>query len=319
MFANPKTYHQKQSQRHLNQLPFSIFILKKVKEVYLYDLDGQKYIDFYLNQGTILQHSPPRLTKFIKNALSSGLNTEGLPSKFLLKAQNSWKKNFSSSHVSFFSSFLEMMIFFLHYLGKSSCRVAYTSDYVYSLLKPLEPSISVIKITHFSELETCDIILFEDYNDSWQPLVWEGSVTIPAIKIHSRFLHRRDHMHGENCFHYLDNTLFGGKKIGVLAGEEFVPYPAPSFDEGILFLEGAKLFHQKQEFLKFSHPKFRAYMGFAVCEEELDPTFFLQRGIYLQGKVIYFSPLHTKHNLRRLYKALEEYFTPGLSDSLDQK
>ncbi|MGL5955619.1 MAG: hypothetical protein ACRC0X_03295 [Brevinema sp.] len=319
LFANPESYQQKQSQRHLYHLPFNTapFILKKAKEVYLYDLDEQKYIDFYFNQGTILQHSPPRLTKFIKNALSSGLNTGGLPSKFLLKTQNHWKKIFSSSNVSFFSSFLEMMVFFLHYLDKSPCRVAYTSDYLYHLLKPLEPSIILVKINNCSETEDCDLLLFEDYNHCWETVVWEESLKIPAIKVHSRFLYRREYQDWEDCFHYLDT--FAGKKIGVLAGEENISYPPPAFDEGILLLEGAKLFHKPQKFLNFSHPKFRSYRGFAICDKELDSLFFLQRGIYLQGQVLYFSPLHTKQNLRRLYRALEEYFTLNLGDSLDQK
>ena len=78
-FPNPEEYSLKQSLSHLEQLPSytKAFILKKAKGVYLYDIDENKYTDFDLNKGTIFtEHSPKRLTKFIKNVLSSGLRSE---------------------------------------------------------------------------------------------------------------------------------------------------------------------------------------------------------------------------------------------------
>ncbi len=49
------------------------FFIKRAKGIYLYDYDHHKFIDFFLNKGSlILGHAHPRITKAIKNAVSRG-------------------------------------------------------------------------------------------------------------------------------------------------------------------------------------------------------------------------------------------------------
>lgn len=49
------------------------FIIKRAKGPFLYDYDGNKYLDFHLNNGSlILGHAHPLLTKWIKNIVSKG-------------------------------------------------------------------------------------------------------------------------------------------------------------------------------------------------------------------------------------------------------
>ncbi len=284
-FASPDNYQTPQSTLHQKSLLAYPFVLKKAKEVYLYDIDAHKYTDFFLDNGTILQHSPPRLTKFIKNALSYGLNVGGLYSKFLYKAQKNWKEIFSCDDVSFFSSFLDMVLSVLS--TKDVKDISYTSEYLHTLLTPLEGLIPLKKIE-----EHGDMIIFADNT---------------KIKIHSRFLFREDIDFDSSCLHYVGNVVFGGKTIGVLSGK--FSYNPPPFDESILFLEGAKLFNsQKIKFTKFSHPRFQSHNGYAICEDSLDEEFFVRRGVYVRGDTLYFSPLHSKHDFKRLYRALDEYY-----------
>ncbi|MBI5181600.1 MAG: aminotransferase class III-fold pyridoxal phosphate-dependent enzyme, partial [Nitrospirae bacterium] len=61
-----------------------IFI-KRAKGCYLYDVDGNKYIDYVLSWGPmILGHANPKITKMIKNAVSKG-TSYGAPTPLEVK------------------------------------------------------------------------------------------------------------------------------------------------------------------------------------------------------------------------------------------
>ena len=61
-----------------------IFI-KRAKGRYLYDVDGNKYIDYVLSWGPmILGHANPKITKMIKNAVSKG-TSYGAPTPLEVK------------------------------------------------------------------------------------------------------------------------------------------------------------------------------------------------------------------------------------------
>lgn len=61
------------SQGRIEHPPIPFIPIKKGKGPYLYDFDGNRYVDFDLSRGSlILGHSPPNLTKVIKSWLSRG-------------------------------------------------------------------------------------------------------------------------------------------------------------------------------------------------------------------------------------------------------
>lgn len=329
-FPNPEEYSLKQSLIHLEQLPSNskAFILKKAKGVYLYDIDENKYTDFDLNKGTIFtEHSPKRLSKFIKNVLSAGLNTCGFYHKFTFKAQKYWKKITEFNHVGFHTSFIEMILAVINTLNmnKTKICIGYTTEDLYLQLLPLSNIISLKKINSSQQITDINLLLIEEFNDDLEVTKINNS-TIPIIKIHSRFLFRTQGIKKERSFeleylHFITTTPFGGKTIGVLASNVPINYTPSSFDDGILYLEGAKLFLSLSlsSTIQFTHPQFDCYQGFAKSHVILDTQFFLKRGIYIQENILYFSPYHTKHDFRRLNQALKEYFTPTLNDTLDQK
>ncbi len=56
--------------RYQDSIPFHI---KRGKGAYIYDYDQNKWVDFYLNRGSlILGHAHPLVTKYIKNSISKG-------------------------------------------------------------------------------------------------------------------------------------------------------------------------------------------------------------------------------------------------------
>ncbi len=62
-----------QSQQLLQRQDTIPFYIKRAKGPYLYDFDQHKFIDFFLNNGTlILGHSHPKVTRFIKNNTNRG-------------------------------------------------------------------------------------------------------------------------------------------------------------------------------------------------------------------------------------------------------
>lgn len=63
----------KQSKTIFNRDEDLPFFIKRGKSQYIYDLDQNKYQDFYLNHGSlILGHAHPKVTKAIKNETSKG-------------------------------------------------------------------------------------------------------------------------------------------------------------------------------------------------------------------------------------------------------
>ena len=328
-FPNPEDFSLKQSLSHLEQLPSKAkaFILKKAKGVYLYDIDENKYTDFDLNKGAILEHSPKRLSKFIKNVLSSGLSACGFYHKFAYKAQKHWKKITNSNHIGFHASFIEMILAVINSLKitKTKICIGYTTQDLYLQLLPLSNIVSLKKINPSQEITDIDLLLIEEFNDDLE-VSKINNCSVPIIKIHSRFLFRAQGIKKEISFeseylHFITSTPFGGKTIGVLASNVPIDYAPSSFDDGILYLEGAKLFSSLSlsSTIQFSNPQFNCYRGFAKSHKALDTQFFLKRGINLQENILYFSPYHSKHDFRRLNQALNEYFTPTTSDTLDQK
>lgn len=324
-FPQPDQYGTPISSNHLKSLPTidTPFILKRAKGVYLYDIDHSKYVDFYCDEGNIYTgHSPAYLTKYLKNALSLGLQTMGFYHKFAYQSYKRWSQITSLPVIGTYSSILEMVLSVIHeYKIPIGSTIGCQSDTLIRLLSPFQDFFVFQKITEFSD--KVSLVLLEEHDEYGENI--EGPPFCPVLKIHSRFLYRtkKETLFEPQYLHFVMGSAFGGKKIGVLIGTRlFSPqYERTSFEDGILILEGAKLHSalKKSSLPRFSHPKCLSYEGWAICQEVLDPQFFLSRGIYIKGQIFYFSPLHSVHDIKRLSKALNEYFNLKPNDNLDQK
>lgn len=302
------------------------FVLKKSKSVYFYDVDENKYVDFSLNNGDILEeHSPPRLTHFMKNALSYGFSSVEIPNSLFFKSLQEWRAFCHLPNIHFYQNPVFAMLDCLQFLSKKEIVVGYNNNYVKKMLH---------RVSNFVEMRDVskhdlpvDIIFFEKFCDMYKP--WTPPKLSAAIKIelHSRFLGRYvdekcKSIFNEDCIHLIHSTPFAGKPLTVLASKQKFSFQNfPSFDEAILFTEGLKYLKKSlsKVFPKFLHPHFESYNGFAICNKKLDSKFFLKYGIYIQNNVLFFSPQHSKHDMRRLKKALNAFFTETSNDIPDQK
>ncbi|MDH5682777.1 MAG: aminotransferase class III-fold pyridoxal phosphate-dependent enzyme, partial [Spirochaetota bacterium] len=79
IFSNSQQIN-KQTEKYLNQSQDKPLFMKRGKGQYIYDFDKHKFVDFRLNEGSlILGHAYPNVTKMIKNTVSKGYCAE-LPS-----------------------------------------------------------------------------------------------------------------------------------------------------------------------------------------------------------------------------------------------
>jgi hypothetical protein len=102
---NYKTPVSASHNRYLNPLGIASdypFVVKREKGAYVLDLDGNKYVDFDMNRGSvILGHNDGRLTHSIKNALSTGTSTVFL-NKFVHRVVRQLKALASFERLAYF-------------------------------------------------------------------------------------------------------------------------------------------------------------------------------------------------------------------------
>jgi len=325
-FPNPDNYSKKKSNSHLSFLSINndSLIIKKNKEIYLYDIDNNKYIDFYLQNGTIFDsYSPSRLSNFQKNALSSGMNIPSGYNKFLYKATKYWTNIINQSPIRFYSSFLSNILAIINTSPNQPITIGYNSSYIYSLLYPLKNIITCVDTTN--SVHKVDILIFEEFNDNFEKFDHRLINTQTKVEIHSRFLFRGIVHHipefSPETFHMILKTSFGGKDICLIAGMSKLDQEYLSFEDGILFLEGAKYFNKLSQLIipKFQNPLFNSFYGFAQSKIDLDHKYFLERGIFIKDNLLFFSPLHSIYNLKYLSKVLNEYFSHYSVDILAQR
>ncbi|MGL4561030.1 MAG: hypothetical protein ACRCV0_01905 [Brevinema sp.] len=307
-FPTYETFSEKISKQHLTaiNIPQSFFMFKKHKGVYLYDLDGNKFTDFSLQSGEIFSaHSPNRLTKFMKNALSYGIGHANAYPKFLYKATQLWKKYLGCTTVTFFPNFLMTILEITHTLKKKEITIGVNSEYLIKKLAPISHLITIINILEQKD-RNVDLLLIEDIPH----LKNEDTANIHAskkIKVHSRFFFRRSEMIFDPKWdHLITATPFGGKDLTIVTGAYQAPYI--SSEDGILFLEGAKDARaiQKQKVARFIHPLITYYNGYGIARKKLDPDILKKHGIIIDhDEYVFFSPEHTLQDFKRLSRVLD--------------
>ncbi|MGL5253925.1 MAG: hypothetical protein ACRC9L_02755 [Brevinema sp.] len=261
----------------------SSLIIKKSKGVYLYDTKGNKYRDFSLQHGEIwLGHGHASLTKYAKNAISSGLSNAGHEVRFAEKAKNIWQKK-TALPVSCHNTILEALCAFIKHHRISS--IGFTNKYLEQLLEPLNGIISV--------KPQAEWMLYEP--------ALESAPTPTSLAVHSRFYYRQASAFDK--WNLLHSSPFGGKSCSLLIGENMPLSSRLGFEEALIIVEGAKF--SPQEFLSFSHPLLEMHSGWARLKKNIDPSIFLEQGIYIESDMLFFSPSHSENDLKHLKKALD--------------
>ncbi|SFB73710.1 hypothetical protein SAMN02745150_00493 [Brevinema andersonii] len=323
-FPDPITFSQHNTHIYLSKMSISNdqipLVLKKIKGVYLYDIDGFKYTDFNLQNGEIsFSYTPRVLTKIYKNALSSGIGHACCYNKFLLKAYRYWEE-LTQNGVSFFSDPIYAVLSFLNDIKNTNkISIACSSDYIYRMLEPLR---EFIDVTYCYENTYSDLLIYEPIFEDGSLFDADRFYAHKKLVVYNRFFFRQQL--NFNCKHpILLSYFFAGKPLTVLIGNQnnCVDKNRLSIYETILFMEGAKYLKKqmKRKNLKVCHHFLNSFNGFAIAKKPLDFNFFCKRGIIANDLILFFSPYHTEHDLRRLYKALDEYVIHISNDNLDQK
>lgn len=323
-FPNPIIFNQHNTHMYLSKMRISNdyipLVLKKIKGVYLYDIDGFKYTDFNLQNGEIsFSYTPGVLTKIYKNALSSGIGHACCYNKFLLKAFRYWEE-LTQNKISFFSDPIYAILSFLKDIKNTDkINIACSSDYLYQMLEPLK---DFINITFYNENNYSDLLIFEPVFENGTLFDADRYHAHKKLVVYNRFFFRQQ-LRFSCKYPILLSHFLAGKSLTVLIGNQnnCIYDNRLSVYETILFMEGAKYLKKqmKKRNLKVSHPFLNSFEGFAIAKKPLDFNFFCKRGIIVSDLMLFFSPYHTEHDLRRLYKALDEYVIHISNDNLDQK
>lgn len=263
----------------LGPSPLPLF-LKKAKGVHLYDCDGNKFLDFSMQGGEVVfGHGNEACTKYAKNAISAGLSSAGAHPKDSLRALRLWQKRLHSP-LALYNSLLEAFIYLAKVRGIKS--FSYSNGYIKNLLAPLE---GIMPITAEGGFRL------------YEPALGEGG----DLALHSRFFYRGNSTSAP--LNILHASPFGGKDCALIYGEHLPSAPQLSFENSALLAEGAKF--KPLPYADFAHPLAESRGGYALLKKEISLQKALEAGLVIEGDILFFSPLHTPHDMKRLKKFLD--------------
>ena len=80
------------------------FVVKKEKDQYIYDIDGNKYADFSLHSGSVIcGHNFKTITRFVKNGIPAG-TSQGFVDKFRYPLVKFFRTFAGFDYISFYGS-----------------------------------------------------------------------------------------------------------------------------------------------------------------------------------------------------------------------
>jgi len=186
----------------------------------------------------------------------------------------------------------------------------------------LEPLKGFIDVNYCYENTYSDLLIYEQIVEDGSLFDADRFHAHKKLVVYNRFFFRQQ-LNFKYAHPILLSHFFAGKPLAVLIGNQnnCVDENRLSIYETILFMEGAKYLKKqmKKQNLKIYHPFLNSFNGFAIAKKPLDFNFFCKRGIIVNNLILFFSQYHTEHDLRRLYKALDEYVIHISNDNLDQK
>jgi len=318
-FPEPQNYRKGISASHfrfldsflLDENPH-LFILKKEKNQYLYDVDGNKYVDFFLNNGTVLLgHSHPVINHLIKDAISYSTESVFL-NKFYYKTVKLFKSIINFGGIAFYSSFNRAVFEILLYLKVE--RLAVNSRYLFYLMEKCFP---FVKAEIVKKGVQYDLILFEPLNfgedlsifpiDNYNAKFKVSVENRCAFRIRDGFIHDLK----TADFIVAGNIIANGMDCAVvlsrnrIKGEILPVYKTVAIQSTLKYL----IRHRDISYPALNLPflKFQNRSIFKF-DRNIDTEKLLPYGIFFSGDTGFLSYLHTENDIKRLKKALEANF-----------
>ena len=318
-FPNPENYRKSVSDSHLRQLELlgmsSSFpmVLGKEKGVYLYDLDGNKYVDFFMNNGAaICGHNSGTLTQFVKNALSVGSESV-FQNKFALRLMRQFRDALDFRFAMFFDSATDFLAGWTSQF--SGLTVGVNTDYLYELLKPFEKSIRLEKIPSITGVYDCVVYEPIDFDGDLKDvhpgefaaerkIAWESRT---AFRLKYGFLSDLSQIDGIVVSDSVANGLsacafFTDDETLRVAGKPIPAYKAVAMNEAL------KMYRRKIDYTEFKWkteiPHCEAVRASIARVSIPDGAQTYSQGVFIKPPLLFLSTLHTQHDIRRLTKAI---------------
>lgn len=286
-------------------------VVKREKDQYIYDIDGNKYADFSLYNGAVIYgHNFKTLTRYIKNGISTGTSS-GLIDKFRYPLVRLFKSVIDFGYISFYGSTVSAIVSLVKSLGAGSIGVS--SSYLLDLAFNALPGISVEMAAAGKHY---DLFLFEpldfdldlkEYGHENFKAVWKCSVeTRTAFRLQRCFSNNLDKVPfilcGPSIANGLDCAVIFSKRG--IEGENI-----PAF-KSVAVLETMKVYLRNNDLYK---KKISIGSAAVSCQKgsifkiknSIEPAGLLKYGVMMESGTGFLCMMHTENDIKRLERALE--------------
>lgn len=291
-------------------------VFNRGKGQYLYDLDGNKYIDYYLNNGSIiLGHSSAHITPLIKNAISSGISLYGY-NKYSYKLNKLFGNICEFKETAFYQSEVEALVYLVNLVKPETIGAG--SSY---LLKKLQSYFPGIKISKAEKNNYYDLAILEpiDFDNDLSDISYAHykSRVICSYESRAAFRLKPGFIKKQSDCDFLlsSSNIANGLDCAVLMSDKPMKSgPVTQFQSAAIY-ETVKYYTLKinyNDFLVNADSKIILYKRANIFKirSDLNPCGLIKYGIYIKGDICFISPVHTEHDINRLIKALEN-IKPG--------
>lgn len=287
------------------------FVVKKEKDACLYDIDGNKYVDFDLRDGSVIAgHAHRTLTQFIKNGISSGLSS-GLLNKFTHRLVRLFREIADFKNIAFFGGGAQAYLSVIR--SARPAKISVTSSY---LLEKLSPFGAVMA----EKGKPCGLLFYEpvDFDDKLEALdpgEYEADKKC-AVESRTAFRLKSGFMTDPAKTDYVlsaDNIANGMDSAVVLSQSETAGELLPVY-KSVAVLETMKYFRRRPELASMDHKKVNAALNGPVIwkgsifkfRHGPETALLLKHGIYLKGNTGFLCAEHTGQDWNRLMEAVEK-------------
>ncbi len=285
------------------------FIVRKEKDQYVYDIDGNKYVDFSMNEGSVIcGHNNKSVSSYIKNAISSGISADFINKLYypLLKLIKTFVPR---GRIYFYDSAKTALISLFSDLKPASAGVS--SRYLAGLVSAAGGT----KVEIAVKERQYDILLFEpiDFDGDLSEFKYHEYKAKLKCSVESRtaFRIKRAFMTdlGEADVILCSGVIANGLDTAIIVSErhfesEILPlYKTAAVMETLKLYLAAPGFHTMK--WNYNSPAIRHSRGSIFKTiRNYNNIDLLKHGIILKNGTGFCCRLHTGHDMKRLLDAL---------------
>lgn len=318
-FPELGNYNSNFSNSHIRRLDKTGFkkdiriVIKREKDQFIYDIDENKYVDFYLNNGTVIYgHNHKTITQFIKNGISTGTSSFFL-NKFYSRLVKTFEEIVSFDSIAFFNSLENGLLSLFNFIKPELTGV--NTSFLLDYLKNLFPE---KKIELAAKTKKYSLIIFEpiDFDGDISLFSFDNYKADSTCSFESRAAFRLKYGFLKNLkeadFIISSNNIANGLDCAVILSKTYLEGENIPIFKTLAINETLKFFRRKIDYDNFkirTGIKAFSFINKSIfrLKEPVNPADCLPNGIFLNGNTGFISCLHTEFDFRRL----ERIFLPS--------